>query len=240
MQVYLSRILGSMTLLLLLAAFIAGCGPSGTSTSAVSVTATTTNCAQTRVRTTRATIGTLKQVNGTTLLITDTTGKTIQATYTNTTRFLRETVATTAALQEGAFVSVAVMQNPDNTYTATTISLINRTGQRPFQGLGQGQRRNAACPRPTQVAGNGVATGRGITGTVGQLSATMLTVTTFNGDDYTVLLTHTTQVVQTNQVSASVLQAGMPVSLFGSSNAQGVLTAQSVIILLSLPARTTP
>jgi len=239
MQVYLSRILGSMALLLLLAVLIAGCGPNFISTSAVSATATTTNCAQSRVRTTRATIGTLKQVSGTTLLITDTSGKTIQATYTSTTRFLRETVVTTTALQEGAFVAVTVMQNPDNTYTAKTISLISRTGQRPFQGQGQGRRRNPACPRPTQSAGDGVGNGRGITGTVGQLSATMLTVTTFNGEDYTVMLTHATQIVQTSQVSASVLQAGMPVSLFGSTNAQGVLMAQSIMILLSLPANRT-
>jgi len=241
MQVYLSRILGGMVLLLLLAVLIAGCGPSFISTPAASATSTTTNCAQTRVRSARATIGTLKQVNGTTLFVTDRSGKTIQATYTSTTRFLRETVVTATALQDGAFVAVTVTQNPDSTYTAKTISLINRTGLRPFQGQGQGQgqRRNPACPRPTQSAANGVGNGRGITGTIGQFSATMLTVTTFNGEDYTVMLTHATQIVQTSQVSASVLQAGMAVSLFGLPNAQGVLMAQSVMILLSLPANNT-
>ncbi len=238
MQVYPGRILGSMALPLLLAVFIAGCGPNFTSTSATS--ATVTGCPSPRAQSFRGTIGTLKQVSGTTLFVTDRSGKTIQVTYTSTTRFLRETVVTTTALKEGAFVSVTITQNTDNTYTAKTISLINRTGSGPFQGQrGQGQRRNTACPRPTQFAGNGTGNARGITGTVSQLNGNTLTVTALNGGDYTVTLAHATQIVQTSVVSASVLKAGMVVSLFGLPNAQRVLMAQSVMILLSLPGNTT-
>jgi uncharacterized protein DUF5666 len=239
MQVYPGRILGSMALPLLLAVFIAGCGPNFTSTSGTSATATA--CASPRAQSFRGTIGTLKQVSGTTLFVTDRSGKTIQVTYTSTTRFLRETVVTTTALKEGAFVSITITQNPDNTYTAKTISLINRTGSGPFQGQrGQGQRRNTACPRPTQFAGNGTTgNARGITGTVSQLNGNMLTVTALNGGDYTVTLANATQIVQTSVVSASVLKAGMALSLLGSSNAQGVLMAQSVMILLTLPGNTT-
>jgi hypothetical protein len=239
MQVYPGRILGSMALPLLLAVFIAGCGPNFTSTSATA-TATATACARPRAQSFRGTIGTLKQVSGTTLFVTDRSGKTIQVTYTSTTRFLRETVVTTTALKEGTFVSVTIAQNPDNTYTAKTISLVNRTGSGPFQGQrGQGQRRNTACPRPTQFAGNGTGNARGITGTVSQLNGNTLTVTELNGGDYTVTLTHATQIVQTSVVSASVLQSGMVVSLIGSPNAQGVLMAQSVMILLTLPGNIT-
>ena len=240
MQVYPGRILGSMTLPLLLAVFIAGCGPNFTSTSATSATATVTACPSPRAQSFRGTIGTLKQVSGTTLFVTDRSGKTIQVTYTSTTRFLRETVVTTTALKEGAFVSVTITQNSDNTYTAKTISLINRTGSGPFQGRrGQGQRRNTACPRPTQSAGNGTGNARGITGTISQLNGNTLTVTAQNGGDFTVTLAHATQIVQTSVVSASVLKAGMALSLLGSSNAQGVLMAQSVMILLTLPGNTT-
>jgi len=162
-------------------------------------------------------------------------------TFTSTTRFLRETVITTTALKEGAFVSITITQNPDNTYTAKTISLINRTSSGPFQGQrGQGQRRNTACPRPTQFAGTGTTgNARGITGIVSQLNGNTLTVTALNGGDYTVTLAHATQIVQTSVVSASVLKAGMALSLLGSSNAQEVLMAQSVMILLTLPGNTT-
>ncbi len=240
MQVYPGRILGSMALPLLLAVFIAGCGPNFTSTSGTSATATATACARPRAQSFRGTIGTLQQVSGTTLFVTDRSGKTIQVTYTSTTRFLRETVVTTTALKEGAFVSVTITQNSDNTYTAKTISLINRTGSGPFQGQrGQGQRRNTACPRPTQSAGNGTGNARGITGTISQLNGNTLTVTAQNGGDFTVTLAHATQIVQTSVVSASVLKAGMALSLLGSSNAQGVLMAQSVMILLTLPGNTT-
>ncbi len=240
MQIYPGRILGSMALPLLLAVFIAGCGPNFTSTSATSATATVTACPSPRAQSFRGTIGTLQQVSGTTLFVTDRSGKTIQVTYTSTTRFLRETVVTTTALKEGAFVSVTITQNSDNTYTAKTISLINRTGSGPFQGQrGQGQRRNTACPRPTQSAGNGTGNARGITGTISQLNGNTLTVTAQNGGDFTVTLAHATQIVQTSVVSASVLKAGMALSLLGSSNAQGVLMAQSVMILLTLPGNTT-
>jgi RNase P/RNase MRP subunit p29 len=189
------------------------------------------------------TSGTIQSINGNTLLITSTQGSTIKASYTSTTRFTRETAETTAALKEGVFVFVAVAQGANNTYTATTISLTS--GSRPtggFGGSGFGGRRgngNSTCARQRFGNGNGTpgaefgnGNTRGISGTVSQLTSKTLTVTDTNQSDYVVSLTSATQIIQTSQVSASTLQVGMRVNVVGLRNAQGVIAARSVTILL--------
>src|SRR3989442_6004403 len=187
--------------------------------------------------------GTIQSINGTTLLVASLQGNTIQATYTSTTRFMRQTKVTAAALKEGAFVFVAVTQSANNTYTATTISLTNfgGTGSRPRGAFGGSGRRNgSACGGRGQRfclgggplgAGNGNRNARGIRGTVSQLSGNKLTATDTNQSDYTIALNSTTQIIQTSQVSATSLQVGMRVTLVGLRNAQGEITAQAVTIL---------
>lgn len=185
--------------------------------------------------------GTIQSINGTTLMITDAQGNSVKATYTNTTRFTRQAKVTTSALQSGTFVFVAVTQNADNTYTATSISLSNggNRGLRPGGfGGGPGRRGNAACRQGQRgnFAGQDLTGGtgntRGITGTVSQLSGTRLTVTDVNQADYTVTLNSTTQIIQTSQASATALQVGMRVNVVGLRDAQGVITARSVTILV--------
>ena len=235
----LSRMLGSLLLLVLLAVLVAGCNipflpGSTTSTSATACPSPVPF---------QATSGTIQSINGTTLLITATNGSTVTATYTNTTRFARQVRVTTAALQNGAFVFVAVTQNADNSYTATRIALANaaNAGSRPggaFGGSGRRDGKGSACSRrgfrggfggQDLAGGNGNT--RGISGTVSQLKGNTLTVTDVNQADFTVTLSSTTQIIQTSQAVATSLQVGMKVNLVGLRNAQGVLTARSVTIL---------
>lgn len=242
----LSRMLGSSLLLVLLAVLVAGCNIPylpGSTTSSTSATACPSPVPF------QTTSGTIQSINGTTLLITATNGSTVTATYTSTTRFTRQARVTIAALQNGAFVFVAVTQNANNNYTATRISLSNaanagsRTGG-GFGGSGGSGRRGgngSACGgRRGTFGGNGgqdLAGGngstRGISGTVSQLKGNTLTVTDTNQADYTVTLNSTTQIIQTSQAAATSLQVGLKVNLVGSRNAQGVLTARSVTILSS-------
>ncbi len=235
----LSRMLGSLLLLVLLAVLVAGCDlpflpGSTTSTSATACPSPVPF---------QATSGTIQSINGTTLLITATNGSTVTATYTNTTRFARQVRVTTAALQNGVFVFVAVTQNADNSYTATRISLSNaaNAGSRPggaFGGSGRRGGNGSACGRrgfrggfggQDLAGGNGNT--RGISGTVSQFKGNTLTVTDVNQADFTVTLSSTTQIIQTSQAAATSLQVGMKVNLVGLRNAQGVLTARSVTIL---------
>ncbi len=235
----LSRMLGSLLLLVLLAVLVAGCNipflpGSTTSTSATACPSPVPF---------QATSGTIQSINGTTLLITATNGSSVTATYTNTTRFARQVRVTTAALQNGAFVFVAVTQNADNSYTANRISLSNaaNAGSRPggaFGGSGRRGGSGSACGRRGFRGGNGgqdLAGGngntRGISGTVSQLKGNTLTVTDVNQADFTVTLSSTTQIIQTSQAAATSLQVGMKVNLVGLRNAQGVITARSVTIL---------
>jgi len=173
-------------------------------------------------------------------------GSTVTATYTSTTRFMRQTKVAVAALQNGAFVFVAVTQNADNSYTATRISLSNaaNAGTRPGGGFGGSGRRGgngSACGgrRGTfganggQDLAGGNGSTRGISGTVSQLKGNTLTVTDTNQADYTITLNSTTQIIQTSQAAATSLQVGLKINLVGSRNAQGVLTARSVTILPS-------
>jgi uncharacterized protein DUF5666 len=235
----LSRMLGSLLLLVLLAVLVAGCDlpflpGSTTSTSATACPSPVPF---------QATSGTIQSINGTTLLITATNGSTATAIYTSTTRFTRQARVTIAALQNGAFVFVAVTQNADNSYTANRISLSNaaNAGSRPggaFGGSGRRGGNGSACGRrgfrggfggQDLAGGNGNT--RGISGTVSQLKGNTLTVTDVNQADFTVTLSSTTQIIQTSQAAATSLQVGMKVNLVGLRNAQGVLTARSVTIL---------
>jgi len=151
---------------------------------------------------------------------------------------------TTTALQNGAFVFVAVTQNADNTYTATRISLSNaaNAGSRPggaFGGSGRKGGNRSACGGRRGFLGTnggqdfagGTGNTRGIAGTASQLKGNTLTVTDVNQADYTVTLNSTTQIIQTSQAAATSLQVGMKVNLVGLRNAQGVITARSVTIL---------
>jgi Domain of unknown function (DUF5666) len=236
----LSRLLGSSILLALLTVLIAGCSvpflptSSSTNTSATSATACPTVVPSQAVR------GTIQSINGSTIVLTDANGNSVTATYTSTTRFTRQVKASTTALVSGTFVFVAVTQNADNTYTATSITLTNGgNGQRFGGGFGggsgrrgnspcrQGQRGNFGGQNFAGMTGNA----RGITGTVSQLSGKTLTVTDVNQADYTVTLNATTQIIQTSQASASSLQVGMRINVVGMRNAQGVITARSVTIL---------
>lgn len=239
----LRRVVGSSLLMLLLAVLVAGCSlpflsPSTTSSSVAACPSSTSF---------QAIRGTIQSINGTTLLITNTNGATVKATYTSTTRFTREARATTAALQNGTFVFIVVTQNQANTYpTATRISLLNASnpGFRPggsFGGFGRGG--NSACGRRGlrggnggQDFGNGTGNTRGIAGTVSRFSGNTLTVTDSNQANFNVALDSTTQIIQTSRVSATSLQAGMRVNVVGSRNAQGVITARSITILLPAAA----
>ena len=240
----LSRMLGSSILLVLLAVLVAGCNIPYISSSTSSTTSATACPSPVPFQTAS---GTIQSINGTTLLIAAANGSTVTATYTSTTRFTRQARVALAALQNGAFVFVAVTQNADNSYTATRISLSNaaaNAGTRPGGGFGGSGRRGgngSACGgRRGTFGGNGgqdLAGGngstRGISGTVSQLKGNTLTVTDTNQADYTITLNSTTQIIQTSQAAATSLQVGLKVNLVGSRNAQGVLTARSVTILPS-------
>jgi hypothetical protein len=228
------------TILLLFTTFVAACG----SSSAAAVTTSTATTTATSCFT-QAT-GTIQGINGTTLLIAGPRGTQIHATYTSNTVFLRETTLTPAGLQEGMNVAVRAVKNSDNSYSAVQVTVRNsststftpRSSTGSIRSCTPRQRSNGGNGRGNFTGGQGGTTSsQNLVGTVGQLNGNMLTVNDTSGADYTVQLTSATQIRTDSTATATDLQAGKAVTVVGTSDNHGGITARQVLILLRLPNR---
>jgi hypothetical protein len=220
-----------------------GCGSTSNSSSSSNTTsaATATACAQLRSRT-RPVTGTIQSVSGQTIHITQNTGGSVGATYSSITNITQEQLVSTSMLQQGANVLIQVQQNSNGTYTATSITLTqgNPFGQRP-KGTGQGQRPGnngfAACfggQRRGQGFGNGGGQTnsmgpRTLSGTVGVITGTTLTVIDRQQNTYSLVLASDTKVIQTTSATSSAIQPNMGIRVTGQNN-NGVITASSLTI----------
>lgn len=233
---------------------LAGCGSTtaGASSTSSGAGATATACAQaTRPAASfKTAIGTLKSINGQTLTITNQQGSDVNVTYTSSTRFTQETSEAASALQSGTPVRVTVSSN-GGTYDALLITVVSGTngtngGFGGFGGFPRGSGTpgarggNNPCFKGGRFGGTpgaGNNNFRGLNGTISQLSGNTLTITDTAGADYTVTITSQTRIVETKSVTAAALKVGQPITAVGTANSQGIITANTVAILLSLPKR---
>jgi hypothetical protein len=197
--------------------------------------------------------GTIKSVSGQTLQITPkTSGMPINATYSSTTRIMELTLITTppaSVLQKGIDVFVQVIQNPNGSFTATSITL--RQANQPdhpdcFADGGQptpsdtttpkkpGQQDNHNCfadkdsgAATTSTQSNTPTTC--MSGTVIQLQSNTLTITNRQQKSYTIALTSGTKIIKIAPATGSALKAGTNVTVIGPAN-KGVIAAFSIII----------
>lgn len=242
------RVLSACSLFLLCGLFLTTCGSNasaGGASTAPGASATATACARIArpASTARITIGTLKSINGQTLLLTNQRGVTITVTSTSSTRFTQETTVAATSLQEGTPVRVGVTSNAGS-YTATSIVVTARAGGRlpgfPRNGTPAAGRGNTACfarPRGNGAPGVGASSFRGLVGTVSHLSGNTLTITDSAGADFTVTITARTQIVETRGATAAALKVGQAIAVTGRAGSQGRIQANLVAILLSLPTR---
>ena len=242
-------LVGTFALCCLSTIVFAGCGSSSSNSSntASSSPATATACAQLRTRF-RPVMGTIQSVSGQTVHINESSGGTVDATFSSSTRISQQTSATTSDLKTGANVIVQVQSNSNGSYTATSITLTpaGQFGQ-GFNGNGAGGNRGngtggngQACFGGRRGSGNGNGNGAGqanmrrvmgTIGTIGQLnSSTSITVTDRQQNNYTILLSsNTTKIIQNSTATSSALQAGMGISVTGQNN-NGVIAATSMTI----------
>lgn len=234
---------------------LAGCGANASAgTSTVSSTAATaTACTQaTRpAASLKTALGTLKSINGQTLVLTNRQGNPVSVTYSNTTRFTQESSVAPTSLRDGTFVRVAVTSN-GGTYSATIITVVagvNGTNGSGFPGFprgngtpGAGRRTNNPCLNRNQAgtSRNGTNTFRGLTGAVSQLSGNTLTITDTTGADFSVTITPQTQILETKQATAAALKVGVALTIVGRADKQGTIAANTIAILAALPSGTTP
>ncbi len=234
--------------LILLTLVIAACGSSTTTTSGAAVSATATAIACPSV-----TAGTIQSVSSTGLQVKNAQGKVVQATFTSKTTFVRSATLTAADLTTGTLVSVIVKQNADSSYSALTVSVRTSTTRSGVFTRGSGSctgQRLRGTGTPGAFGGStGGAPGGGssgqsrqtINGTVSSVNGNSLIVTDTSGNDFTLALTTTTRISGQQTITASDLQVGETVTITGSANSQGVITASIVAVLQGTPfRRTTP
>lgn len=219
-------------------------GSNGTSTT---TSATATVCAQvTRTAgNNRTTTGTLKSMNGQSLVVTTVAGKDVNVTYTSTTRFVQDVKLSASDLTQGSTVRVAVATAADGTYNATSIIVTTGiTGNGNGNGTGNGNRfgtPRATTTNPCATRKNGTpavsgtsTTFRGITGTVTNVNGNSLTITDTSKNTFTVNITANTTISETKTVTSAALQVGQPLTITGK-NSQGTVTATLIAILPALP-----
>ena len=229
-------------LFVLVTTLLVACGSSTTTgnTAAPTNTPTKTVCP-----TTTAVI--IKSVSATQLQGTTQTGKDVQATFTNSTRFTQPATLKPTDIQTGSTVAVTVKQNADSTYTALTISQGGFSGGRqggfPRGGSANGcsgQRRGGGfgggSGTPT-AGGSGTQSRQLVSGTVNQISNTSMTLTDASGNDYTIAITSTTRINSQKTITANDLKAGQIVSILGTSDSSGTIAASSVSVLSGFPRR---
>ena len=149
-----------------------------------------------------------------------------------------------------------------STYTADTIQLVSSTGTGAGGFGGFGGSRNGGSGTPPAFGGQGNGSGRipcgfsrgsgsgggfgggngsggaggntgnRLTGTIAQLVGNTLTVTDSSNNDYALVITSSTHIIETQKASASALKAGQYVSLTGTTE-NGKVTARSVAITLT-------
>jgi hypothetical protein len=216
---------------ILFAVLLVACGSntSASSNTSTSTTPTTTKCPTIAV-------GTIQNIGANSLVVTNLQGKQTQVTFTSTTRFVRTSIVPASSLQTGSIASVTIMENANNTYSALTVSV-----RSSLQG---GFTRGSTQCRSQFTRGNRTGTpgafGAGqnrqiVNGTISQISGNALTLSNANGDDFIVNLTPTTRITAQVTASAQNLKSGVPVTITGTANTQGVINATSVSILQSLP-----
>ncbi len=217
----------------LFAVLLAACGSNTSASSSTSTSTTPTSTTKCPTITT----GTIQNVDTNGLVVTSLQGKQTQVTFTSATKFVRTATVAASTLQTGSFATVAIMQNANNTYSAVTVSVRNATG---FGGFNRGStqcRSQFGRPNRNGTPGTfGAGQNRQIvTGTISQISGNSMTLSNANGDDFIVNLTPATRITATVTASASDLKSGQPITITGTANAQGAISATNVSILQTLP-----
>ncbi len=215
------------------AVLLAACGSNTSASSSTSTSSTSTSTTKCPTITT----GTIQNVGAKGLVVTNLQGKQTQVTFTSATKFDRTATVPASSLQTGSFATVTIMQNANNTYSAVTVSVRNAQG---FGGFTRGStqcRNQFARPNRTGTPGTfGAGQNRQVvTGTISQISGNSMTLSNANGDDFIVNLTSSTRITAMVTASATDLKSGQPITITGTANAQGAISATSVSILQSLP-----
>ncbi len=182
-----------------------------------------------------ATFGQLVQINGSTLILSSSTGDST-VTYATTTTITQTSTGSLANVTPGLCITATGTKDATGALVATTVLLsapVSGSCTTGFGGGGGGGTFSppaGATPRPSfsPLAGAGAARGlvKSVTGTSVTLTETAGTTTT----TMTINVPTTVKVTTSSVVQPSALQTGQCLTALGTKNSSGTVAARSLTI----------
>jgi len=182
-----------------------------------------------------AAFGQLVQINGSTLVLSGTTGDST-VTYAATTTITQTSTGTLANIAPGMCITATGTKDAAGMLTATSVLLsapVNGScATAGFGGRGTGtfSPRPGATPRPSfspPAAAAGLSAARGI---VKSVTGTAVTLTETTGSATTINVPTTVRVTTSTVIQAAALQTGECVTAIGPKSSSGTVAARALTI----------
>jgi len=181
-----------------------------------------------------AAFGQLVQINGSTLILSGTTGDST-VTYATTTTMTQTSTGTLANITPGVCISATGTKDAAGMLTASTVLLSAPVkGSCATTGFGGGggsfSPRPGATPRPSFSPPAGAAGLTAARGLVKSVTGTSVTLTGTTGITTTINVPTTVKVTTSTVIQAAALQTGECVTALGPKNSSGTVAARSLTI----------
>lgn len=223
---------------------LAACGSSAAGSTSSSSTTSSSNAAGGRgpgglAR--RGAAGTLAQINGTSLILTDTTGTDVSVDYTNTTTITQTKTGVLADIVPGSCVVATGTKDASGTLVASSVRLsqpVNGActaglGNRP-PGAGAGNRTPSGTPRATPAPGQPIPSFSA--GKVTTVTGTAVTLQPTTGAAQTITVPTTVTVAESSTASPTDLSVGDCIQATGPKDSSGKVAATSLSIVPAGPS----
>lgn len=190
----------------------------------------------------RGTAGTLAQINGTSLILTDTTGTDVTVDYTTTTAITQTKTGVLADIVPGSCVVITGQKDATGTLVASSVRLSQPVNGACAAGLGNGApgagtgtRPNpGGTPRATPAPGQPVPSFAA--GSVTAVNGTAVTVQPTTGAAQAVTVPTTVTVSESSAASPTDLTVGDCIQATGAKDSSGTVAATSLSIVPAGPS----
>jgi hypothetical protein len=189
----------------------------------------------------RGAAGTLAQINGTSLILTDTTGTDVTVDYTNTTTITQTKTGVLADIVPGSCVVATGTKDASGTLVASSVRLSQPVtgactaglGNRP-PGAGGGAGTPSGTPRATPAPGQPIPSFS--TGKVTAVNGTSVTLQPTTGAAQTITVPTTVTVAESSAASPTDLSVGDCIQATGAKDSSGKVAATSLSIVPAGPS----
>jgi hypothetical protein len=181
-----------------------------------------------------ATFGQLVRINGSTLILSSSTGDST-VTYATTTTITQTSTGSLANVTPGLCITAAGTKDATGTLVATTVLLsapVSGSCTTGFRGGAGGtfSPPAGATPRPSFSPPAGAGSARGLVKSVTGTSVTLTETTGTTTTTVTINVPTTVKVTTSSVVQPSALQTGQCLTALGTKNSSGTVAARSLSI----------